>query len=284
MEVAKDRAVQQARSVLLPPEVPLRTWLEARVGGEVEVIKEPKGIVLRLRSGDASMAGAGDNITGSAGAGTGAGAGAGAGDAAAGNSNGSPELAKDRFFATLPEDSFLNEEEGLREALLNFLGNWKQREPPRLSQAVIDHEVSRMKLLVIPKGIPVSLKDWIDRRMGAELEMLQDERGQLVFGERDKLQAQMSAVARKRPREEETPAPTRGGGGGAGEARGGMGKGGGGGGGPSKGPGKGGGGDGRPSGKDGGGKGGGGGKSWKKGRSDDDDRGGKGSRPSSGRR
>mmetsp|Transcript_96227 Transcript_96227/g.258746 ORF Transcript_96227/g.258746 Transcript_96227/m.258746 type:complete len:239 (-) Transcript_96227:81-797(-) len=61
--------------------------------------------------------------------------------------------------------------------------------------------------------------------------------------------------------------------------------GGGGGGGPSRGPGKGGGGDGRPPGKDGGGKGGGGGgKSWKKGRSDDDDRGGKGSRPSSGRR
>jgi len=225
-EVCRDKVVDQACTALLPLEVPLRTWLECRVGGEVEVSRDERGgfaVRMRLSEADSAMP---------------------------------REEARERFFAELPEDRFTADEERLRSSLLDFLDAWRGREQPTLSHAGGDSQVRRNRALVLPKGVPVSLREWIDRRMGAEVEMVKDGTGQLVFGPRGALDA--DAASRKRPREgrEFRERSDRSGGhGGKGEYRSQSG-------GPSSAR-----------------FGSGGGAPWKKARGDDDDRGARGSRP-----
>mmetsp|Transcript_132172 Transcript_132172/g.342016 ORF Transcript_132172/g.342016 Transcript_132172/m.342016 type:complete len:706 (+) Transcript_132172:77-2194(+) len=230
--VSKDKLVEKACTVLMPPEVPLRLWLERRVGGEVEVSRDEKGsFALRMRRSAEDISRIAEDNSVPKGA------------------------AKEQFFAELPEDRFTPDEERLRSSLLDFLENWKGNEAPNLSHAGGDNQVRRSRALVLPEGAPVSLKDWIDRRMGGEIEMIRDGAGQYVFGVRGTLDA--DAASRKRPREgrEFRDRGNRSSGGsGKGDHR------------SSAGAGK-------------GGKKEGGGAPWKKARGDDDDRGGRGPRP-----
>eukprot|EP00429_Kryptoperidinium_foliaceum_P025049 CAMPEP_0176147468 /NCGR_PEP_ID=MMETSP0120_2-20121206/75176_1 /TAXON_ID=160619 /ORGANISM="Kryptoperidinium foliaceum, Strain CCMP 1326" /LENGTH=641 /DNA_ID=CAMNT_0017484085 /DNA_START=81 /DNA_END=2003 /DNA_ORIENTATION=- len=172
-DVCKDRAVCQARTALMPDEVPLRQWLDRRVGGEFEVFKNERGMSsIRIRGAmpPAEVPPKDD--------------------------------AKERFFEALPVDRFTPDEEKLREALLAFLDGWQSREPPTLSNTAGDADVRRSRSAVLPSGGPVLLKDWIDRRMGGELEVLERE-GAVYFGLRGSLDATaISADTRKRPREE----------------------------------------------------------------------------------
>jgi len=96
---------------------------------------------------------------------------------------------KEQFFASLPEDSFTPEEEDLRDTLLAFLGMWTSNDPPSLSDAGGDPEIRRARPAVLPKGCQVSLKDWIERRIGGEIELAMDHRssGQWLFGLRGSL-------------------------------------------------------------------------------------------------
>merc|ERR1719178_249128 len=109
---------------------------------------------------------------------------------------------KEQFFASLPEDSFLPEEEDLRDTLLAFLGKWTGSEPPSLSDAGSDAEIRRTRPGVLPKGCQVSLKDWIERRIGGEIELAVDPRGsgQWLFGLRGALELPQPHGGAKRRR------------------------------------------------------------------------------------
>merc|ERR1719357_2454038 len=93
---------------------------------------------------------------------------------------------REAFFAGLPKDDFTPDEERLREALLDFLYKWKERgvgkgEPPSLSHAGGDADVRASRAAVLPPGTPVSLKDWIEHRMGGEIEMTRSESNKEVL-------------------------------------------------------------------------------------------------------
>jgi len=158
-EASKDVQIESCQSAFLPREVSLRAWITRRIGGEVAIEKDSKGqSVMRLAAEDAAPAQSGSDK-------------------------------KEAFFATLPEDSFMQEEEDLRDTLLAFLGKWTGAEPPSLSDAGSDAEIRRARPAVLPKGCQVSLKDWIERRIGGEIElgMHPDGSGQWLFGLRGAL-------------------------------------------------------------------------------------------------
>eukprot|EP00406_Dinophysis_acuminata_P037006 CAMPEP_0179360302 /NCGR_PEP_ID=MMETSP0797-20121207/79905_1 /TAXON_ID=47934 /ORGANISM="Dinophysis acuminata, Strain DAEP01" /LENGTH=550 /DNA_ID=CAMNT_0021075649 /DNA_START=63 /DNA_END=1712 /DNA_ORIENTATION=+ len=167
-EACKEPDIAQRRSALLPAHVPLRMWLERRIGGEIEVIRDEGkgGYVIRSK-------------------------------VSAGKEG------KEKFFEDLPEDRFSDNEEKMREALLAFLGRWKAENgggggaPPTLSHAGGDPEIRRCRAVFLPKGTPVSLKDWIERRVGGEFEMLPDANGQYLIGIRGELDP--SAAHKRRP-------------------------------------------------------------------------------------
>jgi hypothetical protein len=161
LEASKDHHFLRAQQSLLPPEVPLRLWINRRIGGEVRVEKDNKGqiVMVKISSEDPTPKDSGSDK-------------------------------KEEFFASLPEDSFNPEEEDLRDTLLAFIGNWKGNDPPSLTAASGDAEIRRARSLVLPKNSQVSLKDWIERRIGGEIEMAMDPRGSgnWLFGLRGALE------------------------------------------------------------------------------------------------
>merc|ERR1712183_563043 len=95
---------------------------------------------------------------------------------------------KDAFFASLPADEFSNEEEDLRCALLDFLDNWKEDHPPKVTDAATTPEIAQARRAVLPRGCPVSLKEWIDRRIGGEIETRLGMNALAIFGLRGTLE------------------------------------------------------------------------------------------------
>eukprot|EP00928_Gymnodinium_smaydae_P078644 TRINITY_DN62751_c0_g1_i1.p1 TRINITY_DN62751_c0_g1~~TRINITY_DN62751_c0_g1_i1.p1 ORF type:complete len:656 (+),score=172.73 TRINITY_DN62751_c0_g1_i1:57-1970(+) len=79
---------------------------------------------------------------------------------------------KEAFFAALPEDGFLPEEEALREALMVFIESWEMSRVPTLSDCGSDPAVREAKNALLPKdaNYGVSLRDWIDARIGGEVQ------------------------------------------------------------------------------------------------------------------
>jgi len=139
-------ALSRAQTACLPPKVSLQSWINSRIGGEVEISKDPTGrFMVMLR-------------------GTGSDAAGGAVSTAAGDGS------KDEFFATLPTGSFTADEEMLRDALLAFLDS-TGAEPSPLSAAAMDPTIAKCRKAVLPRGCNVSLREWIDRRMGEDLEV-----------------------------------------------------------------------------------------------------------------
>merc|ERR1712217_752925 len=112
----------------------------------------------------------------------------------------------DEFFAELPEDSFLPEEESLREALVNLFETKRGEPSHSVAEVESDAEVQMHLPKVLPKGCPVSLREYIDRRLGGELECAEDSFGQLFFGFVDEVQipekrkAEQSNGGRKNPK------------------------------------------------------------------------------------
>jgi hypothetical protein len=156
-ELAKETEIHRLQQALLPPEVPLRQWINRRIGGEVKIDKDSKGQLVLMKTGAEMPSDGGDK--------------------------------KEQFFAQLPDDSFNPEEEELRDTLLAFIGNWKSPDPPSLSAAGGDADIRKARAAALPKGCQVSLKDWIERRIGGEIELAMDPRGsgQWLFGLRGAL-------------------------------------------------------------------------------------------------
>lgn len=171
-DAGSDNDIRRARTELIPKMVKLADWIERRIGGEVELRMAATGngqqeVYLR---GTAPP-----EVNASARGGT---------------------EAKERFFASLPEEEFSPEEDELRAALLEFLERWTGATPPALTEAGAEEEISKLRRAVLPKGCPVSLKEWIDRRIGGEIETRAGPDGKAIFG----LRGTLGPAATKRRR------------------------------------------------------------------------------------
>jgi len=76
------------------------------------------------------------------------------------------------FFATLPDGDFTPEEDQMRDALLVFIEGWTSLDPPTLSKAGSVPEIQEARAALLPKGCGVSLREWIDHRIGGEVETM----------------------------------------------------------------------------------------------------------------
>merc|ERR550517_240208 len=75
----------------------------------------------------------------------------------------------DNFFENLPADMLLPAELALREAIMNLIQRWSKNKPPSMREASSDPEVRRCKVDLLPPKVP--LVDWIERRIGGEIEL-----------------------------------------------------------------------------------------------------------------
>lgn len=146
-EALRDVAIKKAQQDLLPPDVTLRQWVDQRIGGEIKIDKNNKGQLVMLNP---------------------------AAEPAPQRSTGPANEKKEKFFASLPDDSFTPEEEELRDTLLAFLGMWSGDGSPTLSAAGREPDIADAQKKLLPKGAMVSLRDWIERRIGGEIETLME--------------------------------------------------------------------------------------------------------------
>lgn len=150
MIAGQTKAYQEIKSSFLKG-VSLREWVDRRIGGEVATKMGSNGQVIifpRDREVNESSADADEVMETAA------------------------ELdgkAQD-FFDNLPPDGFLSQEEVLREAILNFLEAWDDVTPPTMKVLQRNTEIRDLTKACL-SGAPssVSLKMWIDRRIGGEI-------------------------------------------------------------------------------------------------------------------
>lgn len=168
-DTGQDAEIRRARADLLPAKVRLADWIERRIGGELELRPALNGQQEVYIRGSAPPE---DKSRGGRGVGSG----------------GGTAEEKERFFTSLPDDEFSEAEETLRAALLDFLDRWSGSGPPGLSDAASEEDVGAARRALLPKGAPVSFKEWIDRRIGGEIETKADgPKGQAIFGRRGEL-------------------------------------------------------------------------------------------------
>eukprot|EP00418_Pyrodinium_bahamense_P078010 CAMPEP_0179050986 /NCGR_PEP_ID=MMETSP0796-20121207/21015_1 /TAXON_ID=73915 /ORGANISM="Pyrodinium bahamense, Strain pbaha01" /LENGTH=666 /DNA_ID=CAMNT_0020747519 /DNA_START=75 /DNA_END=2075 /DNA_ORIENTATION=- len=201
-DAGQDRTVQRCKAALLPREVAIRDWIERRIGGEVQTRPQANGQVqVCLRQGRKARRAVAERSERS-------------GGPEDQPQAMTPEEREDRkaasaatvaekreaFFETLPPDGFTPEEEALREALLNFIEQWTGVDPPTLSNAGGDLKVRDARAAFLPKGCGVSLREWIDRRIGGEVETsIPDGSGmQVAIGLRGQLDPAAAARATRK--------------------------------------------------------------------------------------
>jgi len=175
-----DNDIRRCRTDVLPSKVRLAEWIERRIGGEVELRGVGNGqhaVFLRGSAPPEAEAPAARNSGGRDG-----------GSSRNGSGGGSPEE-KERFFASLPQDEFSQEEDDMRAVLLDFLERWTGSNPPLISDCSSEEEFTKARRSLLPKGCPVSLKEWIDNRIGGEIETRAGTSGSWMFGLRGQLPA-----------------------------------------------------------------------------------------------
>ena len=80
------------------------------------------------------------------------------------------------FFSSLDPDAFSTEEAQPRDAVLELLARWKSREQATYADLAGDPGVRRAVAAFLPPE--VVLKDWVEQRIGGEVEFKADSRGQ----------------------------------------------------------------------------------------------------------
>lgn len=156
MIASKVKAYQAIKSSLLKNSVSLKDWIDRRIGGEVATKLARNGqVVIYPRNGegeDGEVGGGGEAIDESM------------------EASEVPDVNAQGFFDGLPPDGFLRSEEELREAILNFLDAWQETQPPTIKQLERTPQIRElMKLVFSSAHGSVSLKMWIDRRIGGEI-------------------------------------------------------------------------------------------------------------------
>jgi len=175
-DTGQDNEIRRCRAELLPSKIRLAEWIERRIGGEVELKSIGNGqheVFLRGSAPPETR--------------TRSGASSGKRSRSGGGSGGASQEEKEDFFASLPGDEFSPGEESLRAALLYFLDRWTSSSPPSGDDCSNQEEISKARRMVLPRGCPVSLKEWIDRRIGGEIETRAGSSGSWIFGIRGKL-------------------------------------------------------------------------------------------------
>jgi len=182
--LGSDAEVKRCRGELFRnSKVKLADWIEHRVGGEVELRPAPNGPEVCLRGSAPPPAAQARGGKGGGGGG--------------GQRNN--EEAKEQFFADLPGEDFLEAEEELRNALLAFIDTHGGEGPPAIADAGGEEMVAIARKALLPKGCPVTMKEWIDRRIGGEIETRAVAGGRVIFGLRGTL-PETAAPAGKRRR------------------------------------------------------------------------------------
>lgn len=165
-----DQDIKRRKSDFLPPKVKLIEWIETRIGGEIELRQVGKDgqheVFLR-----------------------------GAAPPQEKRTAAATQEEKEAFFAALPEDEFSAEEESLRAVFLDFLERWTGEGPPSIQDAASEEEFIKARRALLPKTCPVSLKEWIDKRIGGELETMTTQGGQWIFGIRGTLPEDAAAAS-----------------------------------------------------------------------------------------
>jgi len=165
-ELTNDAKVTKARTAFMPPKVKLRSWIERRVGGEIEIRKPDHGGEHQVMFRGAPPP---------------------APPAAAPGRNPADSVAKkptpaQAFFADLPEDELTDAEQDLRVAILDHLQE-RGHSPPLLTDVCRtfqkDPVLSQTKAALLPSE--VSLQVWINRRIGGEVEICRDGDGRQVM-------------------------------------------------------------------------------------------------------
>ncbi|CAK0893698.1 unnamed protein product [Prorocentrum cordatum] len=147
-QAAAHPEVASAAKATLIRAVTLADWAERRIGSEVQAVTDERGArVLQLA-----------------------------------RQNDSREERREAFFSQLPDGRFTAEEEALRSALIDFLATWKSAELATLSNAGTDKGVQWAKGNLF-RGFDkaVTMREWIERRIGGELELQMDAKGQQVI-------------------------------------------------------------------------------------------------------
>ena len=148
-----DKQVRTQIDALLPPSVPLEDWVENRLGGDLEVelnlegdtvIRDPLSCCQKEER-DAKR----------------------------------DELSEE-FFGGLPADCFTPEENDLRDALVSFITSWDKPGFPTLGIAGGDPAIASARQQCLPRW--VVLRDWMERRMGQEIETKMSPNGQYAIG------------------------------------------------------------------------------------------------------
>lgn len=160
---------------LLPAGVPLKQWIEERIGEEIEMRPNQNGqLSLSLQSDAGNSESQQETAAAPPAAPPSKESRKGAGKRPTEPKAPPPSPAdvaarKEAFFASLPEDCFSPEEEQLREGLLAFLESHQGPAAPVLAVAIKDPAVQAAgKVLLAKSG--VKLRDWIDKRIGGEVE------------------------------------------------------------------------------------------------------------------
>ena len=91
----------------------------------------------------------------------------------------SSEDHREAFFARLPADGFSAPEWALREGIFTFLARWQSMEFATVSNLTGSPDVQKARAAFWPKK--VSLREWIERRMGSEVLVQSDGHGQDVL-------------------------------------------------------------------------------------------------------
>lgn len=175
--------VHRAKQALLPKGVSLNSWIEYRIGAEITTrAGSDKQMEYCVIESDAQREQRMAQI----------------------------QESKDDFFKSLPADGFTQEEEALRETVLGFLDQWRGPGAAAMSSLGSCPSVVKAKSFVLPKpkshtgGPAVSLKEWIERRIGGEVEIWKSDSAGETFvclqGQRAELQeGSDSSKKRKEP-------------------------------------------------------------------------------------
>jgi len=156
MIASKVKAYQAIKSSLLKNSVSLKDWIDRRIGGEVATKLAKNGqVVIYHRNGEVHEGDDGEVAE------------------VIDESMEASEVLDGKaqgFFDGLPPDGFLSSEEELREAIMNFLEEWQESQPPTIKQLERTPQIRElMKLCFSSAPSSVSLKMWIDRRIGGEI-------------------------------------------------------------------------------------------------------------------
>lgn len=199
-----DGDVGAARTALLERgacKVPMSEWIERRIGAEIDLVRDEENQQFIMHAlvdlqpyrsgskGGGRYSGSNDMVD--------------TWDAAA------PErrveqvaaVVRDSFFGELPEDALTPAEEEVRAALLDFLEQWHGDVPPSLTEVGEDERLKAARAALLPPGCHVSLRLWIDRRIGGEIETVQlegSDNKEIYFGLRDNIDPEMLERAKER--------------------------------------------------------------------------------------